>query len=147
MRAETLTFSTVPDGTSCGPADSVSGIVLSLALLKPLLAAAVRLSWPPPIGFGSPFLYTSARTSKNVPTSSLFLMPTHSFAALSAVRSEVPRPEPGSSPKGCPPGPALYVVPPAEATWPTPGLLQSQTPDGNAAASRVCWSSVKVIPA
>jgi len=81
MRAETLNVSTVPDGTSSGPVKSVRGIALSFALLKPLLAAAVRLSWPVPIGFVSPFLYTSARTSKKVPTSSLFLRPTHTLAA------------------------------------------------------------------
>jgi len=81
MRAETLNVSTVADGTSSGPVKSVRGIALSFALLKPLLAAAVRLSWPVPIGFVSPFLYTSARTSKKVPTSSLFLRPTHTLAA------------------------------------------------------------------
>ena len=121
MRAETLNVSTVPDGTSSGPVESVRGIVLSFALLKPLLAAAVRLSWPVPIGFVSPVSYTLTCTSKKVPTSSPFLRPTHTLAPLRAVRSAVPRPEPGSSPSGSPPGPFLNVVPPSDDTWPTPG--------------------------
>jgi len=54
--------------------------------------------------------------------------------------------ERGASPSGRPPGPAAKVVQPSSGTWPTPGLLQSQTPVGNVASSRACWSRLNATP-
>lgn len=52
----------------------------------------------------------------------------------------------GAGPKGCPPGPARKSSGPAAGCCPTPGLLQSHTPPGKAAASRANWPSLKRPP-
>src|SRR6185369_16502240 len=59
-------------------------MVLSTALLNPLLPPGTSLIWPEPTT--EPFLSTSASRSNFVPTSSLFLSPIQTLAGLSAVK-------------------------------------------------------------